>query len=131
MTNERGRNVAASIRQRLLNLSRSRNEDFNLVLSQYAVERLLFRLSSSAHRDRFTLKGALLFLVWGGDMHRATRDADLLGTGSSDPADLRRVFVEILSVEVEDDGLRFDPASLQAEPIKPASRVESRGRYRA
>jgi hypothetical protein len=119
MSGKQGKNIAASVRQKLLNLSRSRKEDFNLILSQYAVERLLYRLASSAYRNQFTLKGALLFLIWGGDMHRATRDADLLGSGSPDLPRLREIFTNILAVEVDDDGLRFDPASLRVEQIKP------------
>jgi len=60
------RDVAASVRQRLLNRSRERGEDFQLFLTHYAVERLLYRLSRSAHHERFVLKGAMLFSVWSG-----------------------------------------------------------------
>lgn len=64
MSARRRRNLAASVRQRLLNRAREQREDFGLVLTWYALERLLYRLSQSAHRERFVLKGALLFQVW-------------------------------------------------------------------
>lgn len=37
-------NLAASVRQRLLNLARARGEELQLVLTGYGVERLLYRL---------------------------------------------------------------------------------------
>jgi hypothetical protein len=57
-------NVAASVGQRLRNIARERHDDFALVLTKFALERLLFRLSQSKHRDVFVLKGALLFELW-------------------------------------------------------------------
>ena len=63
-------NVSASVRQRLLNLARDRNEDFGLLLMKYGLERLLFRISQSEHRMTFILKGALLFELWTEQAHR-------------------------------------------------------------
>lgn len=80
------RNMAASVRARLLNRARETRQDFNLILTRYALERLLYRLSISPHADQFLLKGALLFDLWFDIPHRPTRDADLLGFGSADPA---------------------------------------------
>ena len=59
-----GRNLAASVRARLLNRARETRQDFNLILIRYALERLLYRLSISPHADQFLLKGALLFDLW-------------------------------------------------------------------
>ena len=64
MTTRLARNVAASVRQRLLNLAKERGEEFNVVLARYAVERFLYRLSRSKHRDLFVLDG---FAVEGRD----------------------------------------------------------------
>ena len=77
------RNVAASVRARLLNRARETKQDFNLVLTRYAIERLLYRISISQHADQFLLKGALLFDLWFDIPHRPTRDADFLGFGSA------------------------------------------------
>ena len=71
-------NLAASVRRRLANLARQRNEDFGLLLTKYALERLLFRISQSEYQKIFVLKGALLFELWTEQAHRPTRDADFL-----------------------------------------------------
>jgi hypothetical protein len=95
------RNIAASVRQRLLNLSRSGGTDYNQLLIRYAIERLLYRLSLSSHRDAFILKGAMLFPVWEGSPHRPTQDLDLLGLGDRSLARITSVFREICTTPVE------------------------------
>jgi len=57
------KNLAASIRQKLYHLSVKEQVDFQLLLTRYAVERLLYRLGQSAYRERFILKGAMLFIA--------------------------------------------------------------------
>ena len=116
-------NRIASIRQRLLDRARIRGEDFQLVLDRYAVERLLYRLSISSHRDQFLLKGALLFALWFDQPHRPTRDADLLGFGSPDPERLAALMAELCASEA-DDGLRFDVGSMAVEPIREEAAYE-------
>ena len=111
-------NVAASVRQRLLNLARARKEDFALLLTKYALERVLYRISQSPHRDLFVLKGALLFELWTDERYRPTRDADFLSKGDSDPARFAEIFKEICTTPVADDGLAFDPKTVTAEHIK-------------
>lgn len=111
------RDRAASVRARLLNIAKANGTDFNLVLVRFALERLLFRLSTSAHSDRFVLKGALLFTLWYDLPHRATRDADLLGFGPSDTGSMASVFRDIASVAA-DDGIVFDPASVRVGVIR-------------
>ncbi len=108
---------AASVRARLLNVAKTTGTDFNLVLVRFALERLLYRLSTSAHADRFVLKGALLFTLWYDLPHRATRDADLLGFGPSDTASIAAVFSDITSIPCN-DGIVFDPASVRVEVIR-------------
>ncbi|HEY3283291.1 MAG TPA: nucleotidyl transferase AbiEii/AbiGii toxin family protein [Armatimonadota bacterium] len=110
--------LAASIRQRLLNLSKKRNEDFQTTLTRYGGERLLYRLSQSAHRDAFVLKGATLLLQWTGDAYRATRDLDPLGWGSESPDHLVEVFREVVGVCVEPDGLVFAPNLVSGKEIR-------------
>jgi hypothetical protein len=77
------RNMGASVRGRLLNLARERRQVFDLLLTRYALERLLYRLSISTHRNQFVLTGAMLVTTWFEDPHRPTRDLDLLGFGDS------------------------------------------------
>lgn len=111
------KNIAASIRERLLALAKERGEDFNFVLTQYAIQRLLYRLSISKFRDQFLLKGAWLFSIWSQEFHRPTRDADFLGFGDNGVDSLVAVFRDICAVSV-DDGLDFDLDSLQGVEIK-------------
>ena len=114
-------NRAASIRARLKNHADTAKEDFNLVLTRYGVERLLYRLATSEHAPRFVLKGALLFALWYGQPHRPTRDADLLGFGPDDPQALADVFRALCAMAV-DDGIVFDAASVQVSPIREDTR---------
>jgi hypothetical protein len=112
------KNVAASVRDRLLNVMTEKGQDYNVLLTRYAIERLLFRLAASKYRTQFILKGAMLFAAWQHVPHRVTKDVDLLGFGDSSPDALKAVFAEICVEPVDDDGVVFDPASVQAEPIR-------------
>lgn len=116
------RNLAASVRQRLLNLARQRGEDFQFVLVRYANERLLYRLSQSSHKSSFVLKGATLFSVWTDTPHRATRDVDLLGSGAITAEFLGEVFSEICQTALRErsgeDGLLFDETTVRVRPIR-------------
>jgi predicted nucleotidyltransferase component of viral defense system len=118
------RNIAASVRQRLLNASRTRREDFQVTLTRYALERLLYRLSKSTHRDQFIIKGAMLFSAWNEVPHRPTRDLDLLSFGASDISRLEEVFREIVNTEVEPDGLEFLAESVRGGRIKEDQEYE-------
>lgn len=110
-------NVAASVHQRLLNLARERKEDFSLILTKYGLERVLYRIGRSGHRDLFVLKGALLFELWSEQRYRPTRDADFLARGDNSLERFASIFKEICDAEVEDDGLRFDARTVTAERI--------------
>lgn len=109
--------MAASVRQRLRDLARSRNEDFDYVLRQYVMQRLLYRLSCSQYSKQFLLKGALLFWVWNENFHRPTRDIDLLCFGNNDVQHLVDIFRQILNVD-NNDGLVFDTDSVNGIEIK-------------
>lgn len=118
MTGAGPRNLAASIRQRLLNLARARGEDFNFLLTAYCLERLMYRLGQSSHRREFVLKGAMLFRAWEGEPHRATRDLDLLGRGGPDIPRLEHIFGAIWATSVPADGLELEPGSIRGEEIR-------------
>ena len=111
------RNLAASIRTRLKQRADARKQDFNLILTHYGLERLLYRLSISPLAGNYLLKGALLFSLWYDQPHRPTRDADLLGFGPDDIDTAVAAFREICAMEVE-DGIAFDPASVKGSVIR-------------
>ena len=111
------RNISASVRDRLLNKARSEKLDFNLLLTRYALERMLYRLSISKQRDQFLLKGALLFDLWFDVPHRPTHDADFLGFGSAEIPHIEEIFRDICRIEVE-DGIAFQPDTVKAAEIR-------------
>ena len=105
------------MRARLLTLARQKGQAFDLLLTRYANERLLHRLSLSPHRSRFVLKGAMLMTTWFDDPHRPTRDVDFLGYGDPTPEAMLVTFREICAIEV-DDGIVFDVDALRVELIR-------------
>jgi len=88
------RNVAASERNRFKKITGTAEKDFNTLLTRYAIERLLYRLSESKHRHRFVLKSAIHFALWHETPHRVTRNFDLLGFGESSLEELKRCSVK-------------------------------------
>lgn len=110
-------NLSESIRARLLNLSKSEDSDFSTLLTRYALERFLYRISQSEHANIFLLKGALLFALWYDMPHRPTKDIDLLGFGQSDLLTMKRIFQEIAIIPCE-DGISFNPTSIIVDEIR-------------
>jgi predicted nucleotidyltransferase component of viral defense system len=110
-------NLGASVRARLLNLAKERNQPFEILLTRYALERLLYRLGSSKYRERFVLKGAMLVRTWVDDPYRPTRDLDLLGFGGPDPDAIIGVFREICTLKA-DDAVVFDIDGLAVDRIR-------------
>lgn len=112
------KNNAASIRQRLLNHSKANKKPFNEILQYYAMERFLYRLSLSQHKNKFILKGALMLRLWDASESRPTMDIDMLGRTSNETENILQQIREMLFVEVDEDGICFDAATLHAEQIK-------------
>ncbi|MEA2104026.1 MAG: nucleotidyl transferase AbiEii/AbiGii toxin family protein [Candidatus Cloacimonadota bacterium] len=112
------KNMSASVRTRLLKIAKDNSRNFNAVLLQYFQERLLYRLSISPYKNKFILKGALLFLVYKIPGSRPTKDIDFLGieTANNEENLLSRMS-QIVKIKVN-DGVEFDPKSLTSEIIK-------------
>ena len=111
------RNVAASVRARLQNLAREQQANFQRVLTRYGLERFLFRLSASPHKELFVLKGAMLYAAWLEDPFRSTRDLDLLSLADQEMAPLLETIRGVCAQPVADDGLRFDTENILAAPF--------------
>ena len=124
MNRRQPKDMAASIRGRLLTRSRETGEDFQFLLQRYASERFLYRLGESPHRGRYVLKGAMLFALWGGSLYRATRDLDFTGYGRSETDAVIAAVREICTLPVADDGLAFDAATVVAEPIRETAEYD-------
>jgi len=111
------KNIAASIKERLRNVSIQSGKDFQSVIRQYVQERFLYRLSKSIYSNNLILKGALLFIAYEISRNRPTRDIDFLGLKiPNEIDDIVEVIKEILAIKIE-DGLRFDSDSVEAEYI--------------
>ena len=124
MTAKINKNPAASIRAKLLAHAKQQGDDFGRVLTRYAIERLLFRLSLTEAAERYMLKGAMLFVTWPQHVLRPTGDLDLLGHGDPGPVAITELFTRICRVEVPDDGIVFDPATLKVEPVREADKYQ-------
>lgn len=111
------KNIAASVRQRLLNRSKTDSRSFNELLQHYGMERFLYRLSVSEYAPHYILKGALMLRAWNSPEFRPTMDIDMLGKTSNDEANILSQIHTVMSVEVEPDGLTFDSKSIQSERI--------------
>ncbi len=113
------KDVEASILQRLKNYSEAQREDRNLTLSNYAIERFLFRLSLSQYASQFVLKGAQLFRLWHKTPYRPTRDLDLHRNGNPDIEELTRIISDVCQIETDaSDGIRFLSNTIKADLIR-------------
>jgi len=111
-------NIAASVSAKLLARSRASGENHQFLLQRYAAERFLYRLGESTQRERFVLKGAMLFGLWGGSTYRPTRDLDFCGYGDRETASVLESIRDICAVVVADDGISFDLSDVEAGPIR-------------
>ena len=125
-------NLAASVRQRLLNQARSQERPFQELLQYYAMERFLYRLSQSQHAKKFILKGALLLTAWRAPLSRPTVDIDLMGRTNNELDNIRRIVAELCTTETEADGLQFETDSVSVARIKEDADYEGvRARFHA
>lgn len=113
-----GRDLGASVRQRLLNQSRAQGRPFQELLQYFAMERFLYRLAKSPFADRFVLKGALLMTAWRAPLSRPTMDIDLAGRTSNALEHVRSLIGEVCGCASEPDGIEFDAASMEVSRIK-------------
>ena len=114
--------LAASVRQRLLNIAEQRGENYNLVLRRYVLERFLYRLGRSPHRSALILKGAMLFQVWSKTQIRATKDMDFLAHGQFDESAVTEILWDICVADAEDDAVEFDLSKLEVSDIREDDR---------
>lgn len=113
--------LQSSVKARLQNISREKNEDFQITLLRYVSERFLYRLGQSDHRDSFILKGAyLLTIILEENRYRTTKDIDFLKTGPTDSDFIKEAVREILLIPYPEDGIDFDIDSITIAEIREA-----------
>lgn len=97
-------------------LARRKGRPTDELVVLFILERFLYRLSRSVHRERLVLKGGMLLAAF--DERRPTRDVDLLARGTQNDIDVVSALIrQVLDVEV-DDGVSFDTAQLDARIIR-------------
>src|SRR5215475_1052940 len=110
-------NLPASVHDWLLKIAKERGAEFQDLLINYTLERWMYRMTQSAHKDRFVLKGAMLFAIWSDEWRRSTKDLDLLGYGSNSIAEMEEIFREICLVKCAADGLEMPAADVLGSVI--------------
>ena len=122
MSSSQLRGLSASVHERLNARAREERVDANNLRLRYANERFLYRLGRSQYSESFVLKGAALFAIWTGIVHRPTRDMDLLGFGDPSEEALTDIFRQICAMgeadDIEDDGLIFPPETVIAHTVR-------------
>ncbi|MDQ3633788.1 MAG: nucleotidyl transferase AbiEii/AbiGii toxin family protein [Acidobacteriota bacterium] len=121
---ESKRKYAQSVRQKLLNFANENNDDFQMILTRYGLERLIARISQSEYKNSFILKGAMFFQIWSETHHRATRDVDFLSFGSNDVVKIKETFISICKIEIPEDGIIFEIKNIFAGKIKADQKYE-------
>ena len=119
-----GRDLGASVRQRLLNQARRQRRPFQELLQYFAMERFLYRLAKSPLADRFILKGALLLTAWRAPVARPTMDIDLAGKTSNELEHIRSLVGEVCAFATEPDGIEFVAGSIEVQRIKEDAEYE-------
>jgi len=95
---------AMSLKAKIRNLARKKDMSAQVVLQNYMFERFLERLSKSAYKDKFILKGGMLIAALVGIDNRATMDMD--ATIKNYPIDndsITKAIKEICNISIDDD----------------------------
>lgn len=123
MSNYENANIVSSIKARLKNKADSLSLLYNFILTRYAIERFLYKISVSKWRDKFILKGGMLFVLWtDGIGYRPTMDSDFLWSGDPTKEELLDVFMRICDASLDTgSGLRFDSKTVAGMEIRNKS----------
>jgi predicted nucleotidyltransferase component of viral defense system len=106
------KNLPESVYVRLKNIALKKKRPTQEILRYYAMERFLYRLSTSQYKRSFFLKGGLMLMVWNPSTHRATIDIDLLAIADNSVENIGRIIREICLCSAPDDGIRFNSSDL-------------------
>lgn len=92
------------LKDKLRNISKEKNVDFNTLLRLYMYDRFLERLSKSKYRDNFVLKGGFYLSTLFGVENRATMDIDTAFRNASfDEETIIKMINEIVSIKIDDN----------------------------
>ena len=95
---------AMSLKAKIRNIAKAKNIPAQVILQNFMFERLLLRLSKSAYREKFVLKGGMLVAAIVGLDNRATMDLDTtLKNLPLTPEAIRTALAEICTIDCEDE----------------------------
>ena len=113
------------LKDKLRNISKEKNVDFNTLLRFYMYDRFLERLSKSKYRDNFILKGGFYLSTLFGVENRATMDIDTAFRNESfNEETIIKMINEIVSIEIDDN------AKLSYLGIEPIRNEDEYGGFR-
>jgi predicted nucleotidyltransferase component of viral defense system len=113
------------LKDKLKNISKEKNIDFNTLLRLYMYDRFLERLSKSKYRNNFILKGGFYLSTLFGVENRTTMDIDTAFRNANfDEETIIKMIKEIIKVEIDDN------AKLSFVGIEPIRNEDEYGGFR-
>lgn len=112
------RNLIASIQTKLKQVAATEKKSYQLILTRFFQERLLYRIFVSPYKSHFCLKGGALLYAFEKEASRPTMDIDLLGLKiDNDLLHFKDVFFEICQIEDATDAVTFSLNTLTTAKI--------------
>jgi predicted nucleotidyltransferase component of viral defense system len=112
------KNLTASIQAKLKQIANSEKKSYQLILTRYFQERLLYRIFISTYKTHFCLKGGALLYAFEKEASRPTLDIDLLGLEiANNLLHFKKVFYEICCIDDVTDAVTFNLDSLTTSKI--------------
>jgi predicted nucleotidyltransferase component of viral defense system len=112
------RNLTASIQTKLKQVAAEEKKSYQLILTRFFQERLLYRIFISPYKSHFCLKGGALLYAFEKEASRPTMDIDLLGLRiDNDLIHFKDVFLEICQIEDATDAVTFNLDTLTTASI--------------
>jgi len=101
-------NSIQAVKDKLRNISREKNIDFNSVMRFYMYDRFVERLSESKYKDNFILKGGFYLSKLFGLDNRSTMDIDTaIRKTNLSLENVIKMITEIINIDV-DDNVKFE-----------------------
>jgi predicted nucleotidyltransferase component of viral defense system len=118
--------IGAAMAARIKTIARENKADARILLTRFAQERFLHRFQSGPNKDRFVLKGGMLFMCRDEGSNRPTEDVDLHDMDARDLETITESVIAAAAMDM-DDGVVFDRDSLSSvrirEGFRPGTRV--------
>ncbi len=97
-------NIAQSVKDKLRNISKEKNVDFNAVMRFYMYDRFIERLSKSKYRENIILKGGFYLSSLFGIDNRSTIDIDTSVQKTKFTSEnIIKIVTEIINIDVKDN----------------------------